>query len=62
MTKNQKYEAKLRAQGLKKTTVWLPEELEPELKELLEFFKNNKHCDPVLIARNRETNKFTKIS
>ena len=38
MTKNQKYEAKLKAQGLKKTIVWLPEELEPELKE---FFKNN---------------------
>lgn len=61
MTKQNRYEDKLKSEGLKKTTVWLPEEMEPELRELIEFFRRNRHCEPMLVARDMNTNKFVSV-
>ncbi|BAJ02165.1 hypothetical protein [Shewanella violacea] len=59
LSKNQKYEAKLKAQGLEKVTVWIQSEAAIEFKQVAEFLRENKgyYTDSV---RSRKTGRITK--
>ena len=59
LSKNQKYEAKLKAQGLEKITVWIHSDTVIEFKQVAEFLRENKgfYTDSV---RSRKTGRITK--
>lgn len=41
MTRNQKYEQKQKGKGLKKVTLWIPDNSEIEIKQMVEFLIGN---------------------
>ncbi|MPY23912.1 hypothetical protein [Shewanella sp. YLB-07] len=59
MTKNQKYETKMKARGLKKITLWIPTESQVELKSIAEFCCDNKDYIPFMV-RSLTTGKMRK--
>ncbi|TMP30275.1 hypothetical protein CWB99_03025 [Pseudoalteromonas rubra] len=60
MTKNQRYEQKMKSQGLVKRTVWIPESQEIEIKQMIEFMIKNPGHIPAQV-RNIKTGRFKKI-
>ncbi len=59
MTRNQKYEQKQKSKGLKKVTVWIPDESEIEIKQMIEFLIDNPDHIPFM-ARNVKTGRMKK--
>lgn len=59
MNRNTKYEAKQKAKGLKKLTLWVPENAEVEFKQMAEFCVDNRGCIPFM-ARDLKTGKLKK--
>ena len=59
MSKNTKYEAKQKAKGLKKVTVWIREASEVELKAIAQFCCENKGYIPFMV-RSLTTGKMRK--
>ena len=59
MTKNQRYEAKQKAKGLKKVTLWIPVDAEIELKSMAEYCCENKGSIPFMV-RSLTTGRMAK--
>ena len=59
MSKNAKYEAKQKAKGLKKVTVWIRHESEVELKAIAQFCCVHKDYVPFMV-RSLTTGKMRK--
>lgn len=59
MTRNQKYEQKQKGKGLKKVTLWIPDNSEIEIKQMVEFLIDNP--DHILfMARSITTGRMKK--
>lgn len=58
-TRNQRYERRLKAKGMKKITLWIPEGTEPEFKQMAEFCCENDDHIPFM-ARSLSTGKLKK--
>jgi len=58
-SRNQRYEAKKRADGLTKITIWVPASAEPEFKSMADFCSENRECAPFMV-RSSKTGKFKK--
>ncbi|WP_351001069.1 hypothetical protein [Shewanella sp. TB7-MNA-CIBAN-0143] len=59
MSKNKVYEQKKKASGLKKVTVWIPDEAEAELKMVANFCCENRGFIPFMV-RSLLTGKMKK--
>lgn len=59
MTRNQKYEKKQRDRGLKKVTLWIPDDSEVEIKQMIDFLIDNPEHIPFM-ARNVKTGRMKK--
>lgn len=59
MSRNSKYEAKKRAFGLTKVTLWVPIESEIEFKSMAEFLCLNRDHVPYM-ARSLKTGRLKK--
>jgi len=59
VTKNQRYEQKLKEQGLVKRTVWMPSDCECELKQIIQFCVENRDFIPAM-ARSIKTGHLKK--
>ena len=59
MTRNQKYERKQKAKGLKKVTLWIPDDSEVEIKQMIEFLIDNPDHIPFM-ARSVITGRMKK--
>ena len=51
MTRNQKYEKKQRDRGLKKVTLWIPDDSEVEIKQMIDFLIDNPDHIPFMARR-----------
>ena len=60
LTRNQRYEAAKRAEGLAKRTFWIPENLIVEFNAMAEFCRNNPDHIPYM-ARSLTTGRMAKI-
>ena len=59
LTKNQRYELKMKKQGFKKTTVWIPVDAEIEFKQMAEFCRENSNHIPFMV-RSLVTGRMKK--
>ncbi|KTF16887.1 hypothetical protein [Pseudoalteromonas sp. H105] len=59
MTRNQKYEKKQRDRGLKKVTLWIPDDSEVEIKQMIDFLIDNPDHIPFM-ARSVKTGRMKK--
>jgi len=59
LSRNQKYEKKQKDKGLKKVTMWIPEQAEIEVKQMCEFLCDNPDFIPFM-ARSLTTGKMKK--
>lgn len=59
MTRNQKYEQKQKGKGLKKVTLWIPDNSEIEIKQMVEFLIDNPYHIPFM-ARSITTGRMKK--
>lgn len=59
LSRNQKYEKKQKDKGLKKVTMWIPEQAEIEVKQMCEFLCDNPNFIPFM-ARSLTTGKMKK--
>lgn len=60
MSRNKKYEEKLRGQGLKKVTVWVPLIREPEFKMLADACCEHRHLT-FNTLRDEQSGKFVSL-
>lgn len=60
MSRNSKYEAKMKEQGLKKVTVWIPEDREPEFKLLAASCCQYRHLS-FNTLRDTQSGKFVSL-
>lgn len=60
MSRNKKYEDKLREQGLKKVTLWVPAEREPEFKMLASACCDHRHLT-FNTLRDVQSGKFVSL-
>lgn len=60
LSRNGRYEAKQRNKGLTKTTVWIPEELEAEFKQLALICSNDSNIT-FNVLRDKTTNRFISL-
>lgn len=59
LSRNAKYENKMKAQGLKKLTVWIPQDAEVEFKQMADFCRENSSHIPFM-ARSLVTGRMKK--
>ncbi|MEI8670358.1 hypothetical protein P4S65_20320 [Pseudoalteromonas sp. B131b] len=59
MTRNEKYEQKQKGKGLKKVTLWIPDNSEIEIKQMVEFLIDNPDHIPFM-ARSITTGRMKK--
>ncbi|WP_418609231.1 hypothetical protein ACNSN2_18825 [Pseudoalteromonas sp. US3C1013] len=59
MTRNQKYEQKQKGKGLKKVTLWIPDNSEIEIKQMVDFLIDNPDHIPFM-ARSITTGRMKK--
>lgn len=58
-TKNQRYERAQREKGLKKVTLWIPEQSEIECRQMIEFLIEHRDHIPCM-ARSLKTGRLKK--
>jgi hypothetical protein len=59
MTRNQKYEQKQKSKGFKKITLWIPNDSEIEIKQMIDFLIENPDHIPYM-ARSVKTGRMKK--
>ena len=59
MSRNSDYEARQKAKGLKKVTVWIPDSSEVELKQVAQFCCENQEYFPFMV-RSSVTGRMKK--
>jgi hypothetical protein len=59
MSRNKLYEQNKKAKGLKKVTIWIPDDAEAELKMVAEFCCENRGYIPFMV-RSLKTGKMKK--
>ena len=59
MSRNSEYEARQKAKGLKKVTVWIPDSSEIELKQVAPFCCDNQEYFPFMV-RSSVTGRMKK--
>jgi len=60
LSRNARYEVRQREKGLKKTTVWIPEELEAEFKQLADVCANHPNIS-FNTLRDKNTGRYVSL-
>jgi hypothetical protein len=60
MTRNQRYEKRMKDNGLEKITLWVPSVSSTEFKQMADFCTLNKDAMPAM-CRSRKTGQLVKI-
>ncbi|MCB5358667.1 MULTISPECIES: antitoxin MazE-like protein [Vibrio] len=60
MTRNKRYEQKMKAQGLKKVTLWIPEDRESDIKQAASVMCENENLT-IGVLKNIETGRLASM-
>ncbi len=60
MTRNKRYEQKMKAQGLKKVTLWIPEDRESDIKQAASVMCENDNLT-IGVLKNIETGRLASM-
>lgn len=60
MTRNKRYEQKMKAQGLKKVTLWIPEDRESDIKQAASVMCENEKLT-IGVLKNIETGRLASM-
>ncbi|PMK90848.1 antitoxin MazE-like protein [Vibrio lentus] len=60
MTRNKRYEQKMKAQGFKKVTLWIPEDRESDIKQAASVMCENENLT-IGVLKNIETGRLASM-